>query len=100
LIVPILGVLAFVPAIFKALGVGGNLVDFITKLPWPLSTAGPAVGIWLALGLIYMIYLLFTDRPRISGLGTVFGAEEPPLSPEPVEGGAATTPEPEAVVDA
>jgi amino acid transporter len=100
LIVPILGVLAFVPAIFTALGVGGNLVDFITKLPWPLSTAGPAVGIWLALGLIYMIYLLFTDRSRISGLGTVFGAEEPPLSPEPVEGGAAATPEPEAVVDA
>src|SRR5512133_3530752 len=60
LIVPILGVLAFVPAIFTALGVGGNAVDFITKLPWPLSTAGPAVGIWLVLGLVYMIYLLRT----------------------------------------
>lgn len=101
LIVPILGVVAFVPAIFTALGVGGNVVDFIKKLPWPLSTAGPAVGrIWLALGLVYMIYLLLTDRPRISGLGTVFGVEEPSPSPAPVETGAVATPEPEAVVDA
>jgi amino acid transporter len=99
LIVPILGVLAFIPAIFTALGVGSDRVDFIAKLPWPLSAAGPAVGIWLGLGLIYMIYLLFTDRPRIRGLGTVFGAEEPQPTPPPAEGGAAATPEPEAAVD-
>jgi hypothetical protein len=41
-----------------------------------------------------------TDRPRIRGLGTVFGAEELPLAPAPAERGAAATPVPEAVVDA
>jgi Amino acid permease len=41
-----------------------------------------------------------TDRSRIQGLGTVFGAEEPEPTPAPAEGGAAATPEPEAAVDA
>ena len=41
LVVPLLGVLAFIPALLTALGV--EAFDFITALSWPFSLAGPVV---------------------------------------------------------
>jgi amino acid transporter len=67
LILPVLGVLAFIPAILAALGVEQPLFTFITPLPAPLSFAGPVVAGWLVLGLLYLIYLMSTgkgDRAR------------------------------------
>jgi amino acid transporter len=79
-ILPILGVLAFIPAIFTALGVGSQVVDFITELSSPLSYAGPAVGVWLVLGLVYLVYLLRFRHERLEAIGNVFadGEEIPP----------------------
>jgi len=85
LLVPVLGVVAFVPAILTALGVDVSEIvdwfDFITPLPYPLNYAGPVVGGWLVIGLIYLIYLVSTGRTdRLAGLGLVYGGEQAPDS--------------------
>ncbi len=67
LILPVLGVLTFIPAIMAALGIGQSLISFITPLPYPLNLAGPVVAGWLGLGLLYLIYLYASghgDRAR------------------------------------
>jgi amino acid transporter len=80
LIVPILGVLAFLPAILTALGV--EVLPFITALSWPFSLAAPVVGGWLVLGLLYLLYLTRPSRrDRVGALGRLFGFEETPPAP-------------------
>jgi amino acid transporter len=77
LVVPVLGVLAFVPAILTALGI--KAFNFISSLTWPYSLAAPVVAGWLGLGLIYLLYLAGTRRgDRIDALGRVFGPDETP----------------------
>ncbi|HEY2949537.1 MAG TPA: APC family permease [Micromonosporaceae bacterium] len=77
LIVPVLGVLAFVPAILTALGI--EVFNFITALTWPFSLAGPVVAGWLGLGLIYLLYLASTGRrDPIAALGELHGPDEAP----------------------
>ena len=43
-VIPILGILAFIPAFLVAIGVGGSIFDFISPLPYPFSVVGPVVG--------------------------------------------------------
>ncbi|HEY3009342.1 MAG TPA: APC family permease [Micromonosporaceae bacterium] len=82
IIVPVLGVLAFVPAILTALGI--EAFNFITALTWPFSLAGPVVGGWLVLGLIYLLYLASTHRrDRIAALGELHGPDETPEAATP-----------------
>lgn len=112
LIVPVLGVLAFIPPILTALGIKVDLFDFITPLDYPLSLAGPLVGGWLVLGLIYLIYLIATGRTdRLASLGLVYGGETPaapaaaepeptPAEPEPVASSAAADDAGETTEDA
>ncbi|MCI0689326.1 MAG: APC family permease [Sporichthyaceae bacterium] len=77
LIIPLLGVAAFVPAILTALGI--KAFDFVTPLTEPLSYAGPVVGGWLVLGLLYLGYLLATGKTdRLAALGLVYGGEQAP----------------------
>ena len=86
LVVPLLGVLAFIPAIMTALGIETSLFDFIAPLTWPFSLAAPVVAGWLGLGLIYLIYLLVSGkRDRLASLGLVYGGE--------AEAAAATVPD-------
>lgn len=74
LVVPVLGVLAFIPAVLTALGI--EVFAFITALTWPFSLAAPVVAGWLALGLIYLLYLSRTGRgDRIGMLGQLFEPE-------------------------
>ena len=49
-VVPVLGILAFVPAWFTALGIGKGVFDWVSPLPYPLNRDGLVVGIWFALG--------------------------------------------------
>jgi amino acid transporter len=73
LVLPVLGVLAFVPAISTALGV--KLLDFITPLTWPYSLSGPVVAGWLGLGVVYLVILYVAGkRDRIDALGLVHDA--------------------------
>jgi len=75
-IVPILGILAFVPAFLVAIGVGGSIFDFIAPLPYPFSVVGPVVGIWYLIGIVYLIYLTARKPQRLKDTGKVFIEEE------------------------
>jgi len=50
LVVPILGIAAFVPVWLTAAGIPA--FSFVTKLQAPVSYAGPAVGVWMGLGVV------------------------------------------------
>ncbi len=77
-VIPVLGIAAFVPAFFA--GAGLPVFSFITPLPKPLSYAGPAVGAWVLLGLIYLAYLYARHPKRIVETRRVFiGEEQPPV---------------------
>jgi len=69
-VIPVLGALAFIPA-FCA-GAGIPVFSFITTLPAPLSYAGPVAGIWMAIGVVYLVVLLVTRPARIIETKRVF----------------------------
>ena len=69
-ILPILGALAFIPAFFA--GAGIPAFSFITSLPRPLWYAGPAAGIWMVIGVVYLIVLNRRDPGRILETKRVF----------------------------
>jgi amino acid transporter len=71
-LIPILGILAFVPAFLVAVGIGGSIFDFIAPLPYPFNVVGPVVGIWYLIGVIYLVYLYRTDPQRIKDTAKVF----------------------------
>jgi amino acid transporter len=79
-LLPILGVLAFLPALLTALGVHNVLgleLSFISQLSPPLSYAGPIVGVWLLVGIVYLLILMRRDPARVRQTGEVFLDEEP-----------------------
>jgi amino acid transporter len=82
-LIPVLGIAAFIPAFFA--GAGIPVFSFITPLPSPLSYAGPAVGAWVVIGLIYLAYLYARHPQRIVETRRVFIPEEQP----PVGAGSA-----------
>jgi len=72
-LVPILGILAFLPAFLTAVGI--KAFDFVNALPYPISLVGPVVGIWYAIGLVYLVVLLTTRPERLRETGRVFEEE-------------------------
>jgi amino acid transporter len=75
-IIPVLGIAAFVPAFFTALGIGGSLLKFVTPLSYPASEAGLAIGIWYIIGLAMLAYLYMRHPQRLPEMKRVF-ADEP-----------------------
>jgi amino acid transporter len=69
-LLPVLGALAFIPAFFA--GAGIPAFSFISTLPKPLSYAGPAAGLWMAIGLVYLVILLVGRSARITETKRVF----------------------------
>ena len=61
LIVPVLGIAAFVPAWLTAAGI--KVFSFVSPLTPPLSYMGPGVAGFMVLGVIYLIYL-YADGTR------------------------------------
>jgi amino acid transporter len=78
IVVPVLGIIAFLPAWFS--GAGIPVFSFISPLPAPYSYMGPAMGVWMVLGLIYMIYLYLSHPERVTEVGTVHLDLEPKLA--------------------
>jgi len=76
LIVPVLGIALFVPAFLTAAGI--TVFKFVSPLPKPLSYVGPALGVWLVIGIIYLVYLYRRAPERIADTKRVF-VEEPPV---------------------
>jgi len=64
LLVPLLGIVAFVPALLTAAGLPA--FDFVTELTAPVSYAGPVVGIWMAAGVVVLLVLLRRHPERIA----------------------------------
>jgi amino acid transporter len=69
LIIPLLGIIAFVPAWLSAVGIPA--FHFITPLTPPLSYMAPGVGGWMILGLIYLIFLYARHKQRVTDVGLV-----------------------------
>jgi hypothetical protein len=69
LIIPLLGIVAFVPAWLS--GVGIKAFNFITPLSPPYSYMGPAVAVWMIIGVIYLIFLYTRHKQRVTEVGTV-----------------------------
>jgi amino acid transporter len=82
LAVPVVGILAFIPAFFTALGIGKGVFDFVSPLPYPLNRAGLVVGIWFVLGIVFLIWLTVRHPERLRETGRVF-LEEPTESSAP-----------------
>jgi amino acid transporter len=81
-LVPLLGIAAFVPAFLTAVGI--QAFDFISALPYPISLVGPVVGVWFAIGVIYLAILAATRPQRLRDTGRVFAEEHVAETATPV----------------
>jgi amino acid transporter len=74
-VVPVLGILAFVPAWLTAAGL--PVFSFVTELTPPISYAGPAVAAWMVLGVGYVLWLRRRHPGRVADVARVHLDEEP-----------------------
>ena len=71
LIIPVLGIAVFVPAWCAGAGIKIAGVSWISPLPKPLSYMGPAVAIWMVIGVAYLVYLYIADPQRVVNVGLI-----------------------------
>jgi amino acid transporter len=83
LVIPVLGIAAFIPAWLTALGIGSSFLKFVTPLSYPSSEAGLAIGIWFVIGLFVLAYLYARHPERLPQMKRVF-ADDPEAAAEPV----------------
>jgi amino acid transporter len=69
LVIPLLGIAAFVPAWLTAAGL--KVFSFVAPLSAPYSYMGPGVGGFMIVGVIYLIYLYQRHPERIVEVGLV-----------------------------
>ena len=80
IVIPVLGIAAFVPAWCAGAGSRSPECSWIAPLPAPLSYMGPAVAIWMVIGVVYLIYLYAATR---SGSSTSAWSTSTPSSIPP-----------------
>jgi amino acid transporter len=77
LIVPILGVIAMVPAVLSVIG-GLTIPILNVELP-PYETSlrftAPIVAVWIAIGIVVFVWLWMSNRAALSRMGEIFGGE-------------------------
>jgi amino acid transporter len=88
-VIPVLGILAFIPAWLTALGLGSSFLKFVTPLSYPSSLTGPIIGIWFVIGLIVLAYLYARHPERLPEMKKVFADDPLPAPDEPVASGGA-----------
>jgi amino acid transporter len=71
-VLPVIGSLVLLPVLAAAIGVGASWLKFVSPLPYPVSEAGLAVGIWFAIGVVYLVYLAVRHPARVRDMGEVF----------------------------
>jgi amino acid transporter len=79
LLIPILGVLAMVPAMMSVIG-GLTIPLFEVELPAytnALRFTAPIVGAWMLLGIVIFAVLWLTNRAALDRMGEVYGGEGP-----------------------
>jgi amino acid transporter len=77
LLVPVLGIAAFIPAWLAGAGIKVRGLSFITPLSAPYSYMGPAAAIWMILGLVYLVYLYVREPRRVVDVGLIHIDAEP-----------------------
>jgi amino acid transporter len=75
LIIPLLGIAAFVPAWLTAAGI--RVFSFVAPLVPPASYMGPGVAGWMVLGVVYLWYLYARHPQRVVEVGLVHLDEVP-----------------------
>jgi amino acid transporter len=85
LLLPVLGIVAFVPALLTAAGLPA--FDFVTELTAPVSYAGPIVGVWMVAGLVVLLVLMRRHPERIAETARVHLEDLTPT--DPAQNGAA-----------
>ena len=83
LIIPVLGILAFIPAWLAGAGIKAPGLSFITPLSAPYSYMGPAAGVWMVIGLIYLAYLYLRHRQRVRDVALIHLDGEQAAAPDP-----------------
>ena len=68
-VIPVLGILAFVPAWLTSAGI--DVFSFIAPLSAPYSYMGPGVAGFMIIGVIYLIYLYRRHPQRVVEVGLV-----------------------------
>ena len=71
-VLPVIGSIVLLPVLAAAVGVGGSWLKFVSPLPYPISQAGLAVGIWFAAGVVYLVYLAARHPDCVQAMGKVF----------------------------
>ena len=74
-VVPILGIAAFAPALLAAAGI--QAFSFIAPLSSPSSYSGIVVGVWLLIGIILLVYFASTHPERVGEMSRVHLDETP-----------------------
>jgi len=69
LVIPVLGIAAFVPAWLTAAGI--RVFSFVAPLSAPSSYMGPGVAGWMVVGLVYLGYLYARHPSRVTEVGLV-----------------------------
>jgi len=85
-VIPVVGIVAFIPAWLTALGIGSSFLKFVTPLSYPASETGLAIGIWYVIGLVVLAYLYARHPERLPQMKKVFADDGLP-SGEPVTSG-------------
>jgi amino acid transporter len=83
LIVPVLGIAAFIPAWLAGAGIKAPGLSFIAPLTAPLSYMGPAAAIWMVIGVIYLAYLYLAHRQRVTDVALIHLDAEPAEAADP-----------------
>lgn len=78
IVFPLLGIVAFLPALLTAAGIPA--FSFVSPLAAPVLYAGPVVGVWMVAGLAYLGYLWVRHRQRVVDTGLVHLDAEPETS--------------------
>jgi amino acid transporter len=77
LVVPILGVLAMIPALLSVIG-GLTIPILDVELPpyeSSLRFTAPIVGVWMLIGIVIFVVLWFMNRDALRRMGEVYGGE-------------------------
>jgi amino acid transporter len=74
-VVPVLGIAAFVPALLAAAGI--QAFSFVAPLTSPASYSGIIVGVWLLLGLAYLGYLVSRRPASVAEMSRVHFDDDP-----------------------
>jgi amino acid transporter len=74
-VIPVLGIVAFIPAWLAAMGITTKALKFITPLAYPASLTGDIILAWFALGVLLLVYFYARHPERLSLMRRVFGDE-------------------------